>query len=115
MSFSNFITSVALIIIPKLLTETFIVEMWWLMVWGNSLHQWLNLVQTDTPGIISQKSKWYLIQQSDSVPCQHVEIQTTAPRRNQALATQLQPMLLISLGSDSDTFDGMKFIWISAL
>jgi len=69
------LTSVAAGMICKLLTEKVVMGLRLLILWGNTVEEWVNLVHNDSPGIIGDEWEWYLLRSQNSEPCCLSEIQ----------------------------------------
>ena len=68
-------TSVAAAMICKLLTEEVVMGVPLSNLWGNTLAEWVNMVQKDFPGIIVQEQECSPLRRHNSVPCRLMEIQ----------------------------------------
>jgi hypothetical protein len=53
------------------------------------------MVQDDFPGIIGEEREWYLLQRLKSAPCCLLEIQTTAPQKQLAVTSALEPLVVV--------------------
>jgi hypothetical protein len=97
-------TLVATAMISKLLTEKGVMGLPLLILWGNTLAEWVNIVQNDFPCIVGEEREWYPLQRLNSVPHCMLEIQKTLPLRHQALITAHEPILVVTMHGVAETF-----------
>jgi hypothetical protein len=98
------ITSVAAAIIWKLLTEKVVMGLSLSVLLGNTLAEWVNMVQNDLPGIVGEEREWYPLQRLNSVPRHLLEIQTTPPHMHAALILGHEPLLVVTMPGVAETF-----------
>jgi hypothetical protein len=94
---------VAAEMICKLLTEKVVMGLPLAFVWGNTLSEWVNMVQNDFLGTISEERNWYLLQRHCSVPRHLIEIQISPPQGYPALTSTLEPILLVIMPRVTET------------
>src|SRR5882757_8668847 len=75
-------TSVAAAMLCKLVMEQVVMVLPLSILWGNTIKEWVILVHTDFPGIVSQQREWYPLQRLHSVPRRLFKIQPTSPHRH---------------------------------
>jgi len=84
------------------------------ILWRNTHEEWLNIVQKDYPGIISEEEEWYLLQSPNLVPCHLLEIQTTPLQGHPALTSPLEPILVVTMPEVAKIFncviDKMRYV-----
>jgi len=90
-------TLVAAAMICKLLTEKVVMGLPLSILWGNTLAEWVNMVQNDFPGIVGEEQEWYPLQRLNSVARRLLEIQTTLPHRHPALRSAHEPILVVTM------------------
>jgi len=89
-------TSVAAAMICKLLTEKVVMGLLLSILWGNTLEEWVNVVQNNFPGIIGEEREWYPLQRPNSVPHRLIEIHKTPLQGHPALTSALEPILVVT-------------------
>jgi len=97
-------TSVAAVMICKLLTEKVVMELLLSILWGNTLEEWVNLAQNDFPGIIGDEREWYPLQRQNSVPRRLSETQSTPLQGYPALTSAFEPTLVVTMPGVAETF-----------
>jgi hypothetical protein len=90
-------TLVAAAIICKLLAEKVVMGLPLSIVWGNTLAEWVNMVQNDFPRIIGEEREWYTLRRHNSVPHHLIEIQKSPPHGHPALTSALEPILVVTM------------------
>ena len=96
-------TSVATAMISKLLTEKVVMGLRLLIVRGNTLDAWVNIVQNDFPGVIGEERDWYPLRRHNSVPFCLMEIQNTPPQGHPALTSAHEPILVVTMTGVAET------------
>ena len=96
-------TSVAAAMICILLTEKVAVGLPLSILWGNTLAEWVNMVQNDFPGIIGEEWEWYPLLRHNAVPRRLIEIQKTPPPGHTALKSTLEPILVVTMPGVAET------------
>jgi len=74
------------------------------ILWGNTLEESVILVDNDFPGIVSEELEWYPLQRLNSVPRRLLEIQSTPPHGHPALISALEPILVVTMPGEAETF-----------
>jgi len=97
-------TSLAEAMISKLLTEEAVMGWPLLILWVNTLAEWVNMVQSDFPGIISEEWEWYAWRRHNLVPHRLIEIQKNPPQGNPVLISALEPIMVVTLPGVAETF-----------
>jgi len=97
-------TLVAAVMICTLLTEKVVMGLPLSIVWGNMREEWVNMVQNDVPGIISDEPEWYPLQRHNSVPHHFIEIQKTPPEAHPVLTFVLDPLLVVTMAGVTEIF-----------
>ena len=97
-------TSVAAAMICQLLTENVVMGLRLSILWGNTLPEWVDMVQNDFPGIIGEELEWYPLRRQNSVPCRLIEIQKTPPHGHPALTSALEPTLVVPMPRVAEMF-----------
>jgi len=97
-------TLVAAAMICKLLTEKVVMGLPLSIVWGNTLDQWVNMVQNDIPGIIGEEREWYLLRRHNSMPRHLMEIQKTPLQGHPALTSAIEPIPVVTMPGVAETF-----------
>jgi hypothetical protein len=97
-------TSVAAAMICRLLTEKVVMGLPLSILWGNTLAEWVNMVQNNFPGIIGEERKWYRLWRHNSVPCRLIEIQKTPPHGHPALTSTQETILVVTMPGVAETF-----------
>jgi hypothetical protein len=97
-------TSVAAAMIWKLLTEKVVMGLSLSVLLGNTLAEWVNMVQNDLPGIVGEEREWYPLQRLNSVPRHLLEIQTTPPHMHAAVILGHEPLLVVTMPGVAETF-----------
>jgi hypothetical protein len=68
-----------------------------LILWGNTLEEWVDLVQHDFPAIIGNEWEWYPLWRLNSGPYHGSEIQVTPPPGHPELPAAHKPILVVTL------------------
>jgi len=106
-------TSVAAAMICKLLARKVVMGLPLSIMWGNTLDEWVNMVQNDFPRIISEEREWYPLWRLNSVPCRLIETQKTPPLGHPVLSSTLEPILVVTMPRVAERFmiviDNMTF------
>jgi hypothetical protein len=97
-------TSVAAAMLCKLLTEKVVMGLPLSILWGNSLKEWVILVENDFPGIVGEEQKCYPLQRLNSVSGRMLEIQTTPHHGHPALLSAHEPILVATMPGVAETF-----------
>jgi len=97
-------TSVAVAMLCKLVTEKVVMGLPLSISWGNTREEWVILAHNDFPGIVGEDREWYPLQRSNSVPHLLLEIQSTPRHRDPALIPALEPILVVTMPGDAETF-----------
>jgi len=97
-------TLVAAAMICKLLTEKVVMGLPLLILEGNTLDEWVNMVQNDCPGIICEEREWYPLPRHNLVPHCLMEIQKTPPQGHPALTSTLDPILVVTIPRVAEMF-----------
>jgi hypothetical protein len=100
-------TSEAAGIICKLLTERVVMGLPLSILRGNTLAEWVYMVQNDFPGIIGEEQEWYPLQRYNSVCCCLIEIQRTPPQGHSMLTSALEPILVVTMPEVAETFNSV--------
>jgi len=83
-------------------------------VWGNTLQEWVNMVQNDFPGIIGEEQEWYPLPTHNSVPRHLMENQQTPLQGHPVLTSALAPILGVTIPTVAQrfqsVFDEMTFV-----
>ena len=107
-------TSVAAAMICKLLTETIVVGLPLSILWGNTLADWVDMVQNNFPRIIGEQHEWYPLWRYNSVPGHLIEILRTPPQGHPARTSSLEPILVVTISGVAEMFksviDEMTFV-----
>jgi len=90
-------TTFAAAMLCKLVTEKVVMGLPLSILRGNTLEEWVILMQDDFPGIDSEEREWYSLQRLNSMPRHLLEIQTTPPHGPPALVSALQPILVVTM------------------
>jgi len=98
-------TSVAVAMGCKLVTEKVVMGWPLSVLWGNTLEQWVILAHNDIPDIVSEEREWYPLQTLISVPCCLWESPSTPPHRHPALISALEPILVVTVSGETETFN----------
>jgi len=104
MGLGKIFTSVAAAMICKLLTEKVVMGLPLLILWRNTLPEWVDMVQNDIPGIIGDEREWYPLQRRNSVPRRLIEIWKTPPQGHPALTSALEPILVVTMPGVAEMF-----------
>jgi len=96
-------TSVAAAMPCKLVTEKVVMGLPLSMLLGNTLEEWVILVQNNFPSIVGEEWKWYPLQGLNSVPRRLFKIQSTTPRGDPALMSSLEPILEVTMPGVAET------------
>ena len=97
-------TSVAAAKLCKLVTEKVVMRLPLLILWGNTLEEWVILANNDFPSIVGEEREWYPLQRLNSVPRYLWEIQKTSPHGHPALISAHQPILVVTMPGVAETF-----------
>jgi hypothetical protein len=97
-------TSVAAAMICKLLTEKVVMGLPLSILWGNTLEEWVILVDNDFPGIVGEEREWYPLQRLNSVPRRLLEIQSTPPHGHPGLISALELILVVTMPRVAEIF-----------
>jgi hypothetical protein len=97
-------TSVAAAMLCKLVTEKVVMGLPLSILLGNTVEEWVNLVDNDFPGIVGEEREWYPLQRLNSVPRCLFEIQTTPPHGDPALISAHGPILVVTTPGVAETF-----------
>jgi len=97
-------TLVAAAMFCKLVTEKVVMGLPLSILWGNTLEESVILVDNDFPGIVSEELEWYPLQRLNSVPRRLLEIQSTPPHGHPALISALEPILVVTMPGEAETF-----------
>ena len=90
-------TSVAAAMICKLLTEKVVMGLPLLILYENTLAEWVNMVPNNFPRLIGEEWEWYPLQGHNSVPRRLIEIQKTPPQGHPVLTSALEPILVVTM------------------
>jgi len=96
-------TSIAAAMLCKFVTDK---DVMWLplsILWGNTLQEWVILAHNNFPGIVGEEWDWYPLQRLNSLLCRLLEIQSTPPHGNPALASALEPILVVTMPGVAET------------
>jgi len=74
------------------------------ILWGNTLAEWVNMVQNNFPGMIGEEWEWYPLRRHNSVPRRLMEIRKTPPQGPAALTSALEPILVVTMSGVAATF-----------
>jgi len=96
-------TTVAAAMICKLPTENIVMGLPLSILWGNTLAEWVNMVQKDFPRIIGEEREWYLLRRHHPVPRRLIEFQNTPPQWHPALTSALESILVVILPGVAET------------
>jgi len=105
MSLGKTFTAVAAAMICKLVTEQVVMGLPLSIVWGNTLEEWVILVQNDFPGSVSEEREGYPLMQLSSVPRRLLAIHSTPPHGHQSLVSALEPILVDTMPRVAETFN----------
>jgi len=97
-------TSVAAVMLCKLVTGKVVMGLPLSILWGNTLEEWVILAHNDFPSIVGKKRLWYPLQILNSVPLRLLEIQTTPPHGHPALVSALEPIMVVTMPGVAETF-----------
>ena len=100
-------TYVAAAMICKLLNEKVVMGLPQSILWVNTLAYWVNMVQNNFPGIISEEREWYTVRRHNSVPCRLIAIQKTLPQGHPALTSALEPILVVTMPAIAEMFNSV--------
>jgi hypothetical protein len=104
MNLGKTFTSVAAVILCKLLTEKVVMGLPLSIIWGNNLEERVIVADNDFPGIVGEEWEWYLLQRLNSVCHRLLEIQTTPPHGHPALISAHDPILAVTMPAVAETF-----------
>jgi hypothetical protein len=96
-------TLVATAMICKLLNEKGAIGLLLSTLWGNTLAEWVIIVQNDFPGIIGKERDWYPHQRLNCVPHHLLEIKTTLPHGHPSLISPRKAILVVKMPRDGET------------
>jgi hypothetical protein len=97
------VTSVAVAMICKLLTEKVVMGLLLTIFWGNKLAEWVNMLQNNFPGIVGKEWELYSLRRHNSVPRCLIEIQKTPPQEHPALTSAIDPTLVVTMPRVAET------------
>jgi hypothetical protein len=97
-------TSVEAAMHYKLVTEKVVMGLPLSMLWGNTLGQWVNMVQIYFPGIVSEDREWFLVDRVNSVPYYRLEMQTAPSHGHPAPGLTFEPILVVTMAGVAVTF-----------
>jgi len=87
----------------KLVTKKVEMGLPLLIVWGNTLGEWVVLAHNDFPGIVGEEQEWYPLQRLNLVTRRLLEIQKTPPHGHPALISAHRPILGITMPRVAET------------
>jgi len=90
-------TSVAAVMICKLLTHKVVLRFPLSMLWGNTLYVCVNMTQNEYPSIIGKEQQWYPLHRLNPVSCHLLEIQATPSIRYPVLTSALEPIVMVTM------------------
>jgi len=97
-------TSVAAAMICKLQTEKVVLGLPLAILWGNTLHRWVNTAQNNFPRIIGKDREWNPLCWNNSVRRRLSEMHTTPPHGPPALTSALDPILVVTIPRLAEIF-----------
>jgi hypothetical protein len=100
----NTFTTVAAVMLCKLVTEKVIMGLPLSIEWRNTLEEWLNLAQNDFPGIVGDKQECFPLRRQYSVPHCLFEIQSTPLQGHPVLTSGFEPPLVVTNPGVAETF-----------
>ena len=103
MGLAKTFTSVAAAMICTLLTGKVVMGLVLSILWGNTHHEWVNMVQNNFPRIICEEREWYPLRRHNSVPRHLMEILNTPPLGHPALTSALEPILVVTMPGVAET------------
>jgi len=68
MGLGKTVTSVAVAMLCKLVTENVVIGLPLSISWGNNIEEWVILAHNDCPRIVSVEGEWYPLQRLNSCP-----------------------------------------------
>jgi hypothetical protein len=74
------------------------------ILWGNTVADWVNMVQNVFPRIIVEEREWYALRKHNPVSRPLIEIQKTTPQWHPALTSTLEPILVVTIPGVTETF-----------
>jgi len=98
-------TLVVVTMICKLQTEKVVIGLQQLILWRNTLAEWVRMEQNDNPRIICEEWEWYPWQRPHSVPHCHFQTQPTPPQGHPALTAARESILVIPMPGLTMTFN----------
>jgi hypothetical protein len=104
MGLGKIFTSVAAVMIRTLQTEKVVMGLPLLIFWGNTLAVWVNMLQNDFPGIVSERQEWYPLQRLNSVPHHLLEILTTPSHGHPALVSTHETIVVVTIPAVAETY-----------
>jgi hypothetical protein len=97
-------TSVAAVMLCKLVTEAVEMGLPLSIIWRNTHEEWVIMVRNDYPGIVGEEQEWYPLQRLNFAPRHLLEIQTTPSHGNPALVSSIDPILVVTMPGVAETF-----------
>jgi len=97
-------TSVAAVMLCKLVTEKVGMGLPLSMLWGKTLEEWVILADNDIPAIVGEEQEWYPLRRLNSVPHCLLEIRKTLPHGHPALISAHEPILVVTMPGVEETF-----------
>ena len=104
MGFGKTFTMVAAAMICTLLPEKVVMGLPLTIYWGNSLADWVNMVQNEFPGIICEEQELYPLRRHNSLPRHLIDILKTPLQGHPALISILEPILLVTMPRVEERF-----------
>ena len=103
------ISSVAVAMLSKLVTEKVVMGLPLSTLWGNTLEEWVILAHNDFPSIVGDVRKWYPLQRLNSVSRGLLEFQSPPPHGHPALISALQPILMVTVPGVAETIKSVIY------
>jgi len=100
-------TLVAAALLCKLVTEKVVMGLPLSILWGNTIEEWVILVQINFPGIVGEEREWYPFQRFNCAPHCLLEIQPTPPHRYPKLISALEQILVVTMPRVAETFQSV--------
>jgi hypothetical protein len=97
-------TSVAAAMLCKLVMEKVVMGLPLSIVWGNTLEEWVILVDNELPGIVGEECEWYPLLRLNSVPRRLSKIQSTPPNGDPGLISAVESILVVTMPGLAETF-----------
>jgi hypothetical protein len=104
MGLGKTVTSVAVAMLCKLVTEKVVIGLPLSILWANTLHEWVILADNDFPSIVGEDREWYPLQILNPVPRHLLEIQSTPRQGHPALISALEPILVVTMPGVAETY-----------